>query len=492
MNRFILILSILALSSCNDWLEVRPRTELAADEMFASESGFKDALTACYIQLNGGNLYGSRLTMTDIEYLANHWDLENVLDAASPLKNFEYELDPVRSGFLAIYVSLYNVIAQANTVLENLPATGQVIRTESTRAIIKAEALAIRAFCHFEILRLFGQVPRNATRLVSLPYAEVVSLDPIPFYAFDAFVSRISRDWEEAEQLLLQHDPILEYSYDQLNDFADANSPVALDDSFLGYRRFRFNYYAVKALQARMYLYTGDRDKAYTTARALIDARDKAGNKVISLAGAADFTLHYYALPSECLLALNNFQLSAIHTYYFSTNNPRLFVTEAHFRNDIFAGQSTAVNNRATSAWNQTAIGGGTGATHPTLRKYEQPGTNETVTSNLLATRRQVVPLVRLSEIYLIAMETAPDNTVFNTLYAEYMAARNVIASPLTDAQAMDEITREYRREFFGEGQMFYTYKRLGATNMLWKIDRPVTETDYVVPLPTSEYNANN
>ncbi|MFR7875335.1 MAG: hypothetical protein ACLU4J_02470 [Butyricimonas paravirosa] len=39
--------------------------------------------------------------------------------------------------------------------------------------------------------------------------------------------------------------------------------------------------------------------------------------------------------------------------------------------------------------------------------------------------------------------------------------------------------------------QMFYTYKRLGEKNMLWKVDRDVTENDYVVPLPSSELKAN-
>jgi hypothetical protein len=481
MNRFILILSILALTSCNDWLEVRPRTEVAAEEMFASEGGFKDALTACYIQLTSGNLYGGRLLITDIEHLANHWDVDDPLATTLPLKNFDYE--QAETSINTIYLALYNVIAQANSVLQNLPATGHVIRAESTRAIIEAEALAIRAFCHFEILRLFGQVPRNATRLVSLPYAEAVSLDAIPFYPFDAFVTKISQDWETAEALLQQHDPILEYTYDQL-DFVDTNTPVSLDDSFLGYRRFRFNYYAVKALQARMYLYTGQTGKAYTTARALIDARDKAGNKVISLAGNDDFNQKYYALPAECLLALNNFQLSAIHSYYFAGENPRLFVTSAHF-DDIFAGQVISSHNRAINAWDRSTI------LYPTLRKYAQPVTGETVASNILATRRQVVPLLRLSEIYLIAMETAPDNTVFNTLYAEYLIARNTTPVTLTDDQVMTEITREYRREFFGEGQMFYTYKRLGAPTMLWK-DRFVTEANYVVPLPKSEYDSNN
>lgn len=38
------------------------------------------------------------------------------------------------------------------------------------------------------------------------------------------------------------------------------------------------------------------------------------------------------------------------------------------------------------------------------------------------------------------------------------------------------EILNEYRREFWGEGQMFYAYKRLGVKEMMWKTDREVEE----------------
>jgi hypothetical protein len=461
--------------------------------MFKDESGFKDALTACYIKLNGNDLYGERLIVTTVEFLANHWPRStgssswaSIYPEEFAFKIFDYESAYAQSGIAAIYGGLYNVIAQANTVLDNLAKNGEVIQKKSTRGIIEAEALAIRAFCHFEVLRLFGQVPQDAQKLVSLPYAEWVSLVAIPYYSFDDFVALILRDWEAAEKLLEEHDPLLEYTYDQL-DTPSAGNGVTLDDPFLGYRRFRFNYYAVKALQARLYLYTGQREKAYTVARGLIDAG------ILSLAGANDFNRHYYALPSECILALHNFTLSGLHDrLLMAGNTSQLYLTMSQFTDDLFAGQSTSVNNRATSAWNTTTSAPNSTSIFPTLRKYEQPGTSESVTSDVLATRRQVIPLVRLSEIYLIAMETSHDLAEVNALYTEYMQARNVVAYTLTEAQVMDEIIREYRREFFGEGQMFYTYKRLGITRMLWKTDRDVTETDYVIPLPLSELNTNN
>jgi tetratricopeptide (TPR) repeat protein len=469
------LLLLLTLSSCNDWLEVRPRTEVTTDELFADEAGFKDALTSCYLKLSSTPLYGENLIVSIIEYMAQHWTESSI----TTYKNFQYDAAGVPEVFTSIYGAQYNVIMQANSVLENLASRGEVIEKEALRGIIEAEALAIRGFCHFEILRLFGQVPNNARNLVSLPYAETVGLDPIPYYAYDDFLARVLRDWNAAEELLEKYDPVLAYSYEQLNTFTESSSVVTLEDDFLGYRRFRFNYHAVRALKARLYLYTGQREKAYALAKELIDARDPAGNKVLSLAGANDLNKQCYALPSECFLALHNLQLTTLAEMFLN-------LTTSMF-NDLFAGQSTSVNNRATVIWDATHTLGGT--IRPVLRKYNQPGVADAVTGITLATQRQVVPLIRLSEIYLIAMETSPDLAEVNALHEEYMQARNVMAPTLTGAEVAGEILNEYRREFFGEGQMFYTYKRLGATRMLWKTDRDVTEVDYVVPLPTSEYD---
>ena len=99
--------------------------------------------------------------------------------------------------------------------------------------------------------------------------------------------------------------------------------------------------------------------------------------------------------------------------------------------------------------------------------------------------------MVRLSELYLVAMETSTSLDEINRLYAEYMKERGVMANTLTQDQVMTEIVREYRREFFAEGQMFYAYKRWGAKNMLWKTDREVRERDYVAPLPNTELKTN-
>ena len=57
--------------------------------------------------------------------------------------------------------------------------------------------------------------------------------------------------------------------------------------------------------------------------------------------------------------------------------------------------------------------------------------------------------------------------------------------------EVQEFVINEYRREFFGEGLMFYTYKRLNAKEILW-YDGNVTESTYILPLPETEYNPNN
>lgn len=481
----------LSLHSCNDWLNVKPEAQTDEEDMFKTVDGFKNALTACYIKLNSKNLYGLSLTITDIEYMAQHWTyMEANYRDQQELKEFKYENSYPKTLMSTIYGEMYNTIVQANIILKNVPDHKQVIVNEDVRATVEAEALAIRAFCHLDILRLFGQMPQNGTKQVSLPYAKTVSIEAIPYYSYKDFTDLILADLDAAEALLKDRDLLFQYSFQELDNFYDTKDyDVELEDEFLGFRRFRFNYYAIKAIRARLYMYMGEKTKAYAAAKEIIDAVDKNGKKVLELAGAGDINSGNFALPSECILALSNYEIEENIGKLFQSDNTssKLYLTERQFNNDLFAGQSTATNNRV-QIWDRTPDN--QGSIKPLLKKYNQPSSTTNMSLEELASQKQVVPLIRLSEMYLIAIESAPTLAEANALYLSYMAARNVEATPLSQEQLTTEIMREYRREFFGEGQMFYTYKRLGSKNMLWKTDREVGEQDYIVPLPSTE-NAN-
>ena len=99
----------------------------------------------------------------------------------------------------------------------------------------------------------------------------------------------------------------------------------------------------------------------------------------------------------------------------------------------------------------------------------------------------------RMSEVYLIAMETSKSLEEIRSLYATYMAAcQYTLYQPFeTVAAAHEEMINEYRRELFAEGQMFYVYKRTAAKKMKWNDDDVMTEDSYILPLPSTEYDSN-
>src|SRR5690606_2491802 len=80
------------------------------------------------------------------------------------------------------------------------------------------------------------------------------------------------------------------------------------------------------------------------------------------------------------------------------------------------------------------------------------------------------MPLIRITEMYYIAAECLLDLGVDRTKAVAMLnkvrnqrnipAALDLNAAALTDQQIRDEITKEYLKEFVGEGQLFYYYKR--------------------------------
>jgi hypothetical protein len=102
------------------------------------------------------------------------------------------------------------------------------------------------------------------------------------------------------------------------------------------------------------------------------------------------------------------------------------------------------------------------------------------------------MPMMRLSELYLIAMESTDDLAEANSLYTTYMASHNVNAqNAFSSLDAVKtELEYEYTREFYGEGQTFYAYKRWGVQWMLFGTSA-MSDDQYVLPLPNTEYDPN-
>lgn len=493
---WIMAISLLMVGTCNtactDWLDVQGENISKESEQFTNEQGFKDALIGCYMSMAGTDSYGQRLTMTDVEYMANMWHCQDDYKTSIPekyeLTNHLYAEEHARAAIKSIYAALFNTIAQANVLIANLEK--QNLDNNSTLKLVMGEALAIKAYCQFDVLRLFGQLPRGAKKKVLLPWSNTTGIDQMPrYYSFEAYTELLENTLEKAENYLREADPLMN------NTFAKLNTPDnAVLDDFGYYRQSRLNYAAVRALQARVALYLGKTYEANRLAMEIIEARTNTGEPVIQLSGADDFAKGYNALPSECLFYLSKFNVAEYANQLLIGGNNRqvhdddCFVTPTELT-QLYASLpgASASHNRYNNLWNRAATNV-YGKEAPTLKKYWWD--TQAAKNNDLATKYQIIPMLRLSEVYLIAMETTTDLAVANKLYAQYaQACSYALAKPFDTLEALRaELLNEYRREFYAEGQMFYTYKRLAATKMLWN-DDTLEEENYIVPLPSTEYN---
>ena len=500
---FSLVISALLLGSltaCSDWLDVEQNSEKKADEMFDNYDGFKGALAGCYADLAQPDLYGTRLTMSTIESLAALWyqdggrltSYKNKIRENYYFRTHDYTHSTAEDIIRSIYSRLYNAVLETNLIIQAFEdGKGDVIADPKSRSVIEGEAYALRAFLQFDILRLFGEVPGGMQK-VELPYSEVTRFDEsLNYCSFDAYVEKLKADMDKAVSLLKDNDPLSQYTYKEIDNIGKSGyEDVSLDDDFMYYRRYRMNYWAVRALQARVNMYIGESQAAHDLALEVINGTVADGDKVIGLSSKADYgsgSVRNFASPSECLFSLYFDNLHEISvpllcgspTYAGAVgveqvdDSEQLTITE-DMKADLFLGCDVESDIRARFMWADTRTN--QSRLFPTLSKYY---VNES----------GVIPLLRLSEMYLIAIESSTDLNEANGLYDTYMTSKNVARHDYF--QSLDdvkpEMEKEYRRELFGEGQMFYFYKR-NKTSLLWSSTGEImTEDKYILPLPDTE-----
>ena len=93
----------------------------------------------------------------------------------------------------------------------------------------------------------------------------------------------------------------------------------------------------------------------------------------------------------------------------------------------------------------------------------------------------QEVPLIRLYEMYLIAIECTDQEAKYKPLVDELVVARNISVINVATVDLKNAcVAKEYQKEFYGEGQQFFQTKRL------WT-DIEGSKEVYVLPFPKSE-----
>lgn len=479
--------AVMLLTACSDWLDVRPRTEMKEEDLYSSEEGFKNTLMGAYIQLASEDLYGKWCTMMLPEYLAQHWILptDQTLFGYN-IGRYDYTHQTVKPQFEKVWKKYYQCVVHLNNVLYNLEHTGVAFSYQNDK-LIKGEALGLRALIHLELLRIFGPEPMKATAGdKAIPYVEEMTKDPNKLITrtYGEVIEYILRDLDTAENLLKEVDPILYGSNYQLNNpsvsWKDAESKP--QDEWQYYRQERFNYYAVLGVKARYYHWIGKPELAVKYANLVIDAKNKADDMPkfelmdeSALRSGGDLVMF-----KEHLFGVENSDLQHIVNPLFQVQEAALSQTPTNldvaYESAVYPDDIRYKGNRY---WEERTYSNSAKTNH--FRKYT--GNDEIAAKN-------IVPVIRLAEMYMIVMEDASYAEARKHL-TTYRIARGLdimIEEEITPgADRVAFLEKEYRKEFFGEGQMFFFYKRHSYTELTWPKTLQLPARVYTIPLPESQ-----
>lgn len=470
-----LALSLIAAVACESWIDVEPTDRLAEDKVYSTQKGFLQALNGVYAEMNNNTVYGGHLSVGVIDVLAQYYDggSENSYTYYY-YPRYDYTNTGVKNTFSNVWSKMYSLISSANIILEKCEQTD--VLPSQYQKMIKGEALAMRAMFHLDLLRLFGPVMSENAHEMAIPYVTVADQNIQDFLTADVVIDRIIHDLTEASGLLQSSDPVLTDGV--------KHTPEAGDNIDFCYRQYRLNYFAVQVLLARAYLWKGDQTEALTISENAISKAESIFPFISSSAANGSYPDRVFS--SEVIFALyNTNRINVYRKYFASTLDTRNILS---FAGTLDSGRIPELydsqNDLRYKMWSASSEGDN----DLIFNKYEDVVLKDGSTNHYC----YMMPLIRLSELYLIAAECETDFSKALTYLNTLRNKRNCPnVTPRNSEELMNNITSEFRKEMIGEGQMFFFYKRhamqsipngsstSGNINMIMK--------NYVVPVPDSE-----
>jgi len=468
-------------TSCNDWLDITPEDIVEETVLFETGNGYRNALNGVYSNISSSDMYAQEMTWGFLDVLAQYYDPYQ-MDRNSSYRKYarlydydNVEIKPILSG---IWEKSYKSIANCNNIICNIEkeTDDKFAMGKAEKDMIQGEALALRAFLHLDLLRLFAPAPVNDDGRTYIPYCETYPSILQGAETVSTCTEKLIRDLENARKLVAPFDTIPEHRkwfpedirlYAGCKSGSSSNVP---DDLFYAYRGFRMSYYAITAVLARAYTYAGDLEKAYKAAEE-VTLVENNGYRCFDFSNQYENAKLCYGI----VFALNNRKLTEYYDVY-DTGKYQYLSLEM---DGLFDGEEGDVRNsfiREQGSWTKTYVS-------KKYLKSDKSSAADIVTS-------EIIPVIRLSELYYIMSEylysKGSTGEAIETL-KKVRIARKMPSDFPEAVNSMDdfkrELLRDAKRDFIGEGQLFYMYKRFNV-----KPYSKMETGDFVMPIPDSEH----
>jgi hypothetical protein len=448
-------LLLLGTVSCNDFLEVMPVGKTVTPAFFSDMDGIRAALPGAYHLLFGcydGYLYKYP------EVAGNMLYFRNLSDNAVNQYNFVSDAEMLDTTPGAIWRNVFEALNNVNNIIQYQPSLLEQYpgyARELNR--IKAEALFLRALCHFELCRVYAQ-PYSYTPDASHLGVPVLRKSP----SVEQNVSRGTV--AEVYKLITE----------------DLKESIVLFGSMKDDDYYHASSKASKALLSRIYLYMENWDKAIEYSTEVID--------VMPLARGSDY-IDMFRKPEngegkETIFRFTGYRKSVSIAKFYGKEGA---VYPADTLYTLFDDPND-IRLQLLKDGNQKDC-----------LKYRYTGIEANVVRNDIL-------ILRTSEMYLNRAEAYLNKKALEKAAADLKAiiARALdkdvseISLPENDKEALRRIIEKERsKELCFEGHQFYDITRRkqnlvreASTNSIVRF-MPYPNDRFVLPIPQRELDAN-
>ena len=444
---YLLILALTMSISCEEFVEIEvPETEIVAETVFQSDGTATAALVNLYTEMHATSNFASGGSSSISLLQGLSADELTLVSVGTELESFFFNnVIPTSPEVASIWSACYNIIFGANAIMEGLANSSSRVSMEVSTQL-EGEARFIRAFCHFYLVNLFGEVPYVATT----------------DYRINSIVSRTS---------------VTEVYQQIIDDLIEAKE--LLTDDYPSDGRVRPNKGVATALLARVYLYTEDWANAEIQSTEVI--------KNTSLYGLTDLDLVFLINSNETIWQLfpeegrnNGFDGST----FIVVDAPSIAVLSDYLFNAFENGDARKDN------W----VGSVTTESNTYIFPFKYKSQDNDPES-------EYSMVFRLAEQYLIRAEARAQQNRLTEAIVDLDMIRQRAKLPLisitnpsmSQSDLLQAIEQERRVELFTEwGHRWFDLKRTGHIDAVLSTVKTSWEpTDILLPLPQNEIEIN-
>ncbi len=437
MKKITIILSVLSLmliTSCEEFLDVRPSNYAASDASITNASDAKVAINGLMSKMTSSSYYGRNFIIFGD---AKGGDFAVRSQGRGLDYYYSFNHSPTSGSGSGFWVQIYHNLLQANNLIVNIERMESEGQGSDALSSYKAQALTLRALMYFDLVRIYGK-PYNMDKS---SYGVPLVLEPL-----DASAQPTRASVEEV--------------YTQVLRDLTAAAPLLSKAKGNGY----VNYYTNKAIEARVHLFMDNFDASLAAAEEIISSNVYSLYSNAAWVGSwsqthgSESIFELAMLPLEGDLGTGSLGYYLMRLYkvtgasgWFMASDywlARMGEDDDDVRWGIMDYDESSDDRFGSSL---KYVGGAAGA--------GDKGSRSAVN----------VKVVRLSEIYLIAAEAAlrkpsPDR-VKAANYLNEIRKRAPNLDPATDATVtLDMIIDEKSKELFAEGLRFFDMMRLNRS----------------------------